>query len=117
MIYRKVVMPTKLLSLGFIGICCSFEHRLFKDRTPEAQEAYLKLKDSLIKFGMKDPLITHRGNVLIGMRRFEILASTQKSFRCIEILEDVALWRKPDIIRLSDLKKELYGDSLEEFLG
>ena len=105
------------LSLGFVGKHVSFEHRDFNDRTPEARGAYLRLKATLLRDGMRDPLITHKGHVLIGMRRFEILRRYMFQFPCTEIMEDVSEWTRKDIKRLNALKRELYQGRELEFVG
>lgn len=106
--HARIVYRSEDLKLGFDGNSVHFEHREFEDRSPEAQAAYLRLKDSLLSEGMIDPLITYCGHVLIGMRRFEILREVQDEFTCIEILEDVPNWKSGDIRRLQDFKRDVY---------
>lgn len=115
--HRLIKYRTADLNVGFKGGSCSFEHRPLSERTPEAKSAYQRLRNDLMQNGLKHPLITYCGNVLIGMRRFEIMSEFLDEFPCIEVLEDVSDWKAEDIRRLSKFKKELYGDSLDEFQG
>lgn len=115
--HRIMVYQTADLCLGFKGRSCSFEHRPLPDRTPEAQAAYQRLRNDLLANGMKHPLITYCGHILIGMRRFEILKDRQDEFKCVEVLEDVRFWERDDIKRLQAFKRELYGDSIDAFEG
>lgn len=104
------------LVLGFKGNSCSFEFREYADRSPEQQAAYNRLRDDLLANGMRDPLITYRNHVLIGMRRFEILRDHREEFECVEILEDVPNWTTADIDRLQAFKRALYGQvAIEKF--
>ena len=76
----------------------------------EAQQSYQRLRNDLMQNGMNDPLITWKGHVLIGMRRFEIMCELGAvAFRCYEILEDVSLWTRDDIERLQQFKEAAYG--------
>lgn len=55
---------------------------------------------------MMDPLITYKGHILIGMRRFEIMVGLgQTAFPCIEIDEDVGQWWRDDLPRLEELRR------------
>jgi len=115
--YTLTTYASDELTLGFQGKTCSFDWRAFKDRTPEAQKAYLKLKEDLLARGMQDPLITFRGHVLVGQRRFEILRDVQDRFPAYEVLEDVSMWTSQDLDRLEAFKKEVYTVNPERFKG
>ena len=114
--YIDTIYKTEDLQLGFVGKHCSFEHRKFEDRTPKAQHAYMDLRVNLFMYGMKYPLITYKGHVLIGMRRFEILKSCMYLFRAYEITENVDEWIAKDIKRLTAFKNKMYGTQLSEFM-
>ncbi len=118
--HRMINCKQSELVNGFAGDKVQFEWRPFNERAPEAQTAYLKLKASLLKDGMRDPLITHCGHVLVGMRRFEILSEVNGSdqhYRCAEIDEDVENWDRDDVVRLDRFKTELYGaGTVKEFM-
>ena len=107
------------LSLGFRGDKVQFEHKPYHQRSPEARAAYDRLRESLMAVGMRHPLITYQGHVLIGMRRFEIMCELagerNKTFSCLEILEDVSAWTRDDIDRLDAFKLEMFG--VNEFIG
>lgn len=113
--HKLLFYRTSDLELGFKGRACSFEHRPLHDRTLEAQAAYQRLRNDLLTNGMKHPLITYCGHILIGMRRFEILRDHLDEFPCVEVIEDVRLWGREDIERLRAFKRELYGDDLDTF--
>jgi hypothetical protein len=104
------------LQMGFKGKSCSFEWRPFAERSPAAQRAYKRLKASLHAQGMRYPLITYKGHVLIGQRRFEIMRDLCYQFECIEILEPVEDWTTPDIDRLTRFKESIYPD-MQDFIG
>lgn len=105
------------LTLGFVGRSCSFEHRPYSDRSAEARAAYDRLRASLESEGLKDPLITYKGHVLIGMRRFEILRESRLWFPCIEVDEPVEDWRSEDIDRLTAFVRGAYGCRHAQFIG
>lgn len=65
---------------------------------------------------MKHPLITYKGHVLIGQRRFEIMCNRVDEFECIEILEPVEHWTTSDIDRLTRFKESIYPD-MQDFIG
>jgi len=116
--HRFIVYRAEDLKLGFIGRSCSFEHRARSERSPEAIRAYIKLAVDLRKNGMKHPLITYKGSVLVGMRRYEIMKGCLAEFNCVEILESVEDWLMPDIKRLSKFKDLLYGaGTVQAFTG
>ena len=112
--YRQIIHRDSL-ALGFRGKSCSFEHRPYAERSPEAREAYDRLKVDLLKNGMRDPLIVHNGCVLIGMRRFEILRDSQEYFPCIVIVEPVGCWTGKEVRELLALRDELFG--VNRFIG
>ena len=112
--YRTI--PTEDLVLGFDAQLVHFEHRAFQDRREEAKIAYLALEEDLLENGLKSPLITFQGHVLVGMRRFEILCDFRASFPCVEITEDVSAWDSDDIDRLNEFKKIIFPD-LERWIG
>ena len=95
------------LEAGFIGRSCSFEFRALADRSPSGQRRFEQLQRNLEQHGMIDPLITHKGCVLIGMRRFDILKDTQEEFKCLEVTEDVATWTGKDITRFQNWKTQV----------
>lgn len=116
---RTFYYATDLVN-GFKGKSCSFEHREFKDRSLEAQVKYCQLANNLFVYGMKDPLITHRGHVLIGMRRFEIMSHGElfsNLFPAIEILDEVSTWTLKEIRALQKFVDEVYGERRQEFMG
>jgi len=114
---KLIIYRSQDLEPGFIGNTCSFEHRAFNDRSERAQDAYRRLRDDLLQNGMMHPLITYKGHILIGMRRFEILRQHRNDFLCYEVLEEVDTWRAEDIKRLKEFKEFVYGDSLNQFMG
>tara|TARA_S200002703_G_scaffold95101_1_gene82116 strand:- start:788 stop:1105 length:318 start_codon:yes stop_codon:yes gene_type:complete len=105
------------LRCGYDGQTIHFDYRPYEARTEAARAAYDRLRADLLANGLKDPLITYRDHILIGMRRFEILRDKRDSFPCIEILEDVRHWTRDDLRRLNELKRDLYGLRLNEFVG
>lgn len=92
---------------GFIGRSCSFEFRAYENLGPSGQRRFDQLRHHLEQHGMIDPLITHKGCVLIGMRRFEILKRTKETFKCLEVTEDVATWTGKDITRFQNWKTQV----------
>lgn len=114
--YKIKLYKSADLQLGFQGNSCCFDWRPFDRRSAEAQAAYLKLKDSLHAVGVRDPLITYRGHVLVGQRRFEIMRDRVPVFVCYEVLEKVEDWRGPDIERLDAFKREKYP-AMDQYIG
>lgn len=100
---EKTYRSEELVS-GFIGRSCSFEFREYARLGKAGQARFNRLRQSLEQHGMIDPLITHKGCVLIGMRRFEILKKIQGEFKCLEVTEDVAGWISADITRFQNWK-------------
>lgn len=100
--------PTALI-LGLHGDHVDFDWRPYWKRSPEAQKDYDALVVSLFHHGMKMPVITHKGHVLIGMRRVEIMRriDPESKIPCVEITEDVSKWDRNDIPRLAALKKAI----------
>ena len=98
------------LTQGFEGKRIDFGYRKYSDRKPDDRLKYDDLKIDLLANGMRDPLITYRGRILIGMRRFEIMRDLgQRRFPCVEIEEDVGLWWKDDLPKLEALKDHYYA--------
>ena len=94
---------------GFKGDRIDFSYRPYEERSAEAQADYDALHQDLLARGMLNPLITFKGHILIGMRRFEIMRELgQSEFPCIEVLEDVSKWWRDDLPRLEALKT-MYG--------
>lgn len=109
--YRLTEYRGDQLTLGYKGEHCAFVWRAYKERSFEARKSYNELKADLIKNGMKHPLITYEGHVLIGMRRFEIIVAlhgVQSWFECYDITEDVSQWGRDDINRLEEFKQIMY---------
>ena len=102
------------MALGFQGNSVSFDWRPFDERSPSAQEAFRRLERSLLDEGLRSPLITYKGHVLVGQRRFEILRDRRSEFVCFEVTEEVENWRGPDIERLNAFKRDVYPD-MQEF--
>lgn len=92
---------------GFIGRSCSFEYKPYERLGKAGQLRFDRLRQHLLQHGMIDPLITHKGCVLIGMRRFAILRNTQEEFKCLEVTEDVATWIGKDITRFQNWKTQV----------
>lgn len=107
--HHRKTYRTSELQPGFSGDRIDFDFRPYSKRSPEARKDYDRLKADLLSRGMLDPLITHKGHVLIGMRRFEILKDRQDTFECIEIDEDVSLWWRDDLPKLEWLKQTYYA--------
>lgn len=108
--YKIVTIPIPDLKLGYHGSHTDFVWRPYDERSEEAREDYDRLEDSIIKYGVKKPIITFQNHVLIGMRRVELILKHYGIFEeiaCAEITEDVYLWDRNDIPRLNELKKEI----------
>lgn len=108
-IYRRCAYAAGGLALGFHGERIDFDYRPYEHRSAEARADYDRLKANLEINGMRNPLITYQGHVLIGMRRYEIMVGLgQTDFECIEILEDVNQWWQDGPPKLEALKRALY---------
>jgi len=53
--YKYMIIPTDQLSCGYKGKTCSFEHRPFEERSPQAQAAYSALRMDLEIQGLVNP--------------------------------------------------------------
>lgn len=107
--HRRATFHRDQLQSGFVGETCSFEHRPLHERSEGDRRRYEKLRRHLAEHGMLNPLITYKGHVLIGMRRFEILKDSQEYFECVEITENVETWKSQDVTRLQNFKTKLNG--------
>ena len=98
------IIATAELSPGFHGEHVDFERNLHEDSA-----SYAALAADIAANGIRNPLITHRGHVLIGMRRWEIATRLGiPSVRCLDITEDVSKWGRDDIyVRLQALRDQL----------
>jgi len=125
------------LVLGFDGEHVHFTWRPYEERRPEAREGYDRLEADIRERGLLHPIITHRGHVLIGQRRVEILRKIDAEggsfhdtlaqlpmFRpawvvpCVEIDEDVSRWTAHDVFeRLEAFKRQLYGADAEAWVA
>lgn len=108
--HHRCTYQAEDLVQGFQGERIDFTYRPYGRRSTEARAAYDELRRDLEQRGMQHPLITHRGHILIGMRRFEIMrALGQDTFDCLEIDEDVSQWWRDDLPRLEALKAHYYA--------
>ena len=108
--YKIVTIPITELKLGYHGSHTDFVWRPYEERSEEARADYDLLEQSIIKHGVKKPVITFKNHVLIGMRRIELIEKHYgmlEEIVCAEITEDVYLWNRDDIPRLNELKKEI----------
>lgn len=77
--------------------------RPFEERRSDHQEDYVRLEADIRANGIKNPLITHAGHVLIGQRRCEIAVKLGiRLVPCIMILDDI--WEDPNADRVLALK-------------
>lgn len=107
--HRVIDVAHDALTQGFDGRLLHFDYRPYEKRSPEARADYDALKKDLRSNGMRNPLITFKNHVLIGMRRYEIMVEFGTLvFRCVEILDDVSEWWKPDLPKLEALKEWYY---------
>jgi hypothetical protein len=100
---------------GFKGKACSFEFTPMDQCSPTGRARFEKLRDDLRRYGMKHPLITYQGHILIGMRRFEVVQEWEEEFTCVEVLEQVENWVTADIVRLNNFNATICGDDLNRF--
>lgn len=107
---RLRIRPGELI-LGFHGDHVDFDWKPYHQRSPEHQALHDRLLVSIFHHGVKKPVITHRGHVLVGQRRVEIARRLYPDVKldCIEIEEDVARhWTEHDVFeRLPILKAEI----------
>lgn len=87
-----------------------YKHAQYEERGPSAQAQYDRLKVHLTEHGMINPLITYRGHVLIGQRRFEILRETQETFDCLEVDENMSEWTGRRVPILTQTVRKVYGE-------
>lgn len=85
-----------------------FRHKSYDQRSPAAQAQYDRLKAHLSEHGMLNPIITYKGHVLIGQRRFEIVKETQETIPTLEVLEPLHEWRVTDVTALTNAVKIIY---------
>lgn len=100
---------------GFKGKSCSFEFKPYEEMGPTWQQRFDRLKADLLQYGMKHPLVTYKGHILMGMRRFAVLKDVQEHYDCIEILEAVENFMGPDIVRLNNFNLEVNGSDHSRF--
>lgn len=88
----------------------NYKHAEFHERGPSSQAQYKRLRAHLYEHGMLNPLITYRGHVLIGQRRFEIMRSRQDYFECLEVNEDMSEWTASRVPILTQTVRKIYGN-------
>ena len=82
-----------------LGRVC-FKHTHVDNRSGMDRVRYDTLKKDLLKNGMRHPLIIYKDRVIIGMRRFEILAKKVQQFDCLEVKEDLSKWSSSSVLGL-----------------
>jgi len=105
--YNLISVKSSELELGYHGSHTDFVWRPYEERSEEARADYDLLEESILKDRLQKPLITFNGHVLIGMRRLEIFwkhFGFSEEIACADILEDVYLWDRYDILRLNEMK-------------
>jgi hypothetical protein len=100
------------LTPGYRGPNCHFDSRTYKDYNDGEKADFDRLLVSIFHHGLKVPLITFQSHVLVGMRRYAIMAGLRHEVVEVwEIVdEDPGMWLGPDIDRLNDLKQRC-GDT------
>lgn len=88
-----------------------FRHRPYEERSPVAKAAYDRLREHLNEHGMLNPIITYKGHVIIGQRRFEIMRETVDEIHCLEVMEPLHEWRVTDVTVLTNAVKRIYYQS------
>ncbi len=86
---------------GFKGETCDFTFRPVEDMNPDQLASYEALREDIIENGIRNPVITYRGHVLIGMRRWMIARELGiDDLESCEIDENMGQWRLHDVRRL-----------------
>ena len=93
---------------GFHGDHVDFELLPYDQRDHEHQASHDALEADIAANGIRNPLITHRGRVLVGQRRLEIARKLGIDMvKCLEISEEVAHWDREDVyVRLEKLLEQ-----------
>ena len=79
-------------------------------RSGADKSSYDNLAKELLANGMRNPLITWHGSVLIGQRRFSILYPVVECFPCWEIDDDIMSWGHSNVQELIKGVQRLYRD-------
>ena len=106
-VYHREDLECGLMISPVLG----WKHAQYEDRSPESKKQYDRLKAHLIEHGLLNPLITHRGHVLIGQRRFEIMRDRLETFLCLEVDEDiVGEWTPRRVPILTQTVRKAYAE-------
>ncbi len=87
-----------------------FVYKPYHKRTGADQSSFDNLRGELLTNGMRNPLITWNGSVLIGQRRFSILYPVVECFPCWEIQDNVMQWNHANVQELIKSVQRLYRD-------
>jgi len=99
--HERRTQPVAALRAGYRGVTVDFTFRPYEKREGEDKEAMDGLRADIKTNGIRNPLVTKDGHVLIGMRRWEIARDLGiEEVERLEITEDIDNWMAPDIDRL-----------------
>ena len=91
-----------------------WKHAKYEQRSKASQDQYDRLEKHLSENGMLNPLITFKGSVLIGQRRYEIMKSKQEIFDCLEVNENVYEWNPRRVPILTQTVHKIYNKNSSE---
>jgi len=95
---------------GVIG----FNFRGYDNYNDREKSAFDALKDNLLMAGVRHPLITWRGHVLIGQRRLTIIKAHPMVLGewadCLEVEQDMQHWQHSSVSNLVASVRGIYRD-------
>lgn len=114
--HMRYTAATDALRPGYQGETIDFSYKPYAERGAEQRQAMDALRNDIADHGIRNPLITKSGRVLIGMRRWEIaMEQGIPTVECIELLEDVDRWMAPDVARLKSWITEVTDTSVPAY--
>lgn len=101
--YVQSTVRTDSLRPGYRGATIDFTWKPYAERRGEDRQAFDALRENIREHGIRHPLVTYRGRVLIGMRRWEIARELGVEFvAVVEILDALETWRIDEVRRLRE---------------
>lgn len=106
--FIRCTQRTDALVCGFRGREVEFKHKAYEERSGAQRAMYDRLRAHLAEHGMKNPIVTYKGHVLIGQRRFEVMKETEAEIDCLEFTGDLHEWPIARVTEITNAVKRIY---------
>ena len=112
--FKECKQPVSALVCGYKGRELHFKHKHYSERSDAQRAMYDRLRAHLAENGMFNPIVTHKGHVLIGQRRFEIMREWVTEIDCLEIITDIYDWPIARVTEITNAVKRCYWKREQE---